>query len=250
MKRDVLTAYLDEYLKAAKIPDACPNGLQVEGRSEIRKVITGVSACVELFEKAVEKKADAVIVHHGLIWDFARPVYKGGYKKRVKILLENDINLYSYHLPLDAHEELGNNILMAKILGLYDIEPFGEHKGMLIGFKGKLNSINSDIVYDSIKANINPDTLFYPFGPDKINTVGIISGGARNDVGQAVINGLDLFLTGEAGEHTLHYVKEEGIHYAAAGHHATERFGVRALGEHIRDKFNIDVEFIDIPNPV
>ena len=132
MKRDALTVYLNEYLKVSDFSDACPNGLQVEGRSEIRKVITGVSACVELFERAVEKKADAVIVHHGLIWDFARPVYKGGYKKRVKILLENDINLYGYHLPLDAHEEIGNNALMAKLLGLTEIEPFGEYKGMFL----------------------------------------------------------------------------------------------------------------------
>ncbi len=249
MTRDELTSYLAEYLKTDEFRDLGPNGLQVEGKDEINKIITGVSGCVELFETAITEKADAVIVHHGIIWEFERPVYKGGYKKRIKALLENDINLYGFHLPLDAHPVVGNNALIANLLGLDQVEPFGDHGGQLIGMKGAVNGINAEMVFDKILRKINNDALIYPFGPDTINQVGIISGGAQKEVKQAVLQDLDLYLTGEVSEHTMHYVKEEGIHFVAAGHHATERFGIKALGDHLREKFRLDVQFIDIPNP-
>ena len=228
----------------------CPNGLQVEGNKNIRKIVTGVSASVELFEKAVEIEADTIIVHHGIIWNFERPLYKGSYKKRVKMLFDNNINLLAYHLPLDAHPEVGNNIQIARNLDLKNITPFGEYKGKVIGFKGDLPAVESEDFFLRIEKNINIDTLFFPFGPKKINKVGIISGGAQNDVKQAVLEGLDFYLTGEVSEHILHYVKEEKIHFASCGHHATERFGIIALGEHLKNKFNLDVKYIDIPNPV
>lgn len=250
MRRDELTEYLNEYLQIDKFKDYGPNGCQVEGRREVKKIVTGVSACVELFEKAIEKKADAILVHHGIIWNFERPVYRGGYKKRVKILLNNDINLFAYHLPLDAHAEVGNNIRLAKILDLKTLEPFGDYNGTFIGYKGEISGSEAMDVFDSIKSQINPDAVIFPFGPDVIRSVGIISGGAQKEVKQAVLQGLDLYITGEVSEHILHYVKEEGIHFVAAGHHATERFGIIALGEHLNEKFGVDVEFVDIPNPV
>jgi len=250
MNRCELTKYLNQFLKIEEFQDMCPNGLQVEGQTDVRKIITGVSASVELFEKAVEKKADTIIVHHGIIWNFERPVYKGSYKKRVKMLLDNNINLLAYHLPLDAHPEVGNNIQIARNLNLENITPFGDYKGKVIGFKGDLSAVESEEFFLRVEENINIDTLFFPFGPKKISNVGIISGGAQNDVKQAVLEGLDFYLTGEVSEHILHYVKEEKIHFASCGHHATERFGIIALGEHLKNKFNIDVDYIDIPNPV
>jgi dinuclear metal center YbgI/SA1388 family protein len=250
MKRKALTDYLQRYLNADEFKDYCPNGLQVEGREEVHKIVTGVSASVELFEKALERMADTILVHHGIIWDFERPVYKGGYKKRVKLLLENDINLYAFHLSLDAHPEVGNNAEIARMLPLNSLEPFGEIHGSDIGFKGTCNAIPAMDIFDLIKTRINEKALVFPFGPDRIKSVGIISGGAQKQVKEAVLEGLDLYLTGEASEHILHYVKEEGIHFIAAGHHATERFGVKALGEHLAEHMDVEVEYIDIPNPV
>ncbi len=250
IRRDELTTYLNEYLHISEFTDLGPNGLQVEGKPAIQNIICGVSASVELFGQAIEHKSDAILVHHGIIWNFERPVYRGGYKKRVKLLLENNLNLLAYHLPLDAHPDVGNNIVMAKHLGLQDIQPFGEYKGQFVGFQGTVNNIPSEQMFDLIRKEINPEALIFPFGPTLIRRVGIISGGAQKDVTQAVAEGLDLYLTGEVSEHILHYVKEEGIHFVAAGHYATERFGVQALGRHIAEKFDVNVTFIDIPNPV
>ena len=250
MQRTELTDYLNRYLSIDDFSDYGPNGLQVEGRDEVKHIVTGVSASVELFEKAIEMNADAVIVHHGIIWDFERPVYKGGYKQRVKLLLGNDINLFAYHLPLDAHPEVGNNFQIARTLGLKSLEPFGDYKGKFIGCKGRVDSIPADIFISGVKKKINPDALVFPYGPETIRNVGIISGGAQKEVKQAVLNDLDLYITGEATEFILHYVKEEKIHYVAAGHYATEKFGIIALGDHLREKFDLKIEFIDIPNPV
>lgn len=250
MKRNELSDYLNQYLKTGEFSDLCPNGLQVEGREKIQRVVTGVSASVELFQKAIELKADAVIVHHGIIWNFERPVYRGGYKQRVKLLLENDINLFGYHLPLDAHPEIGNNAQIGQLLNLTEMEPFGEYNGKAIGVKGVVKPIEAAQMFEKIKELINPDALVFPFGPGLIKTVGIISGGAQKEVKQATPANLDLYLTGEAAEFILHYVKEEKIHYVAAGHYATEKFGIIALGNHLRKKFDLNVDFIDIPNPV
>ncbi len=250
MTRNELIKYLDDYLNCMDFQDLGPNGLQVEGRDEINKIITAVSSSVELFEKAVAMKADTVLVHHGIIWDFERPLYKGGYKQRVKLLLENDINLLAYHLPLDAHLEVGNNAVMARILGLQNIQPFGEYKGQFVGVQGILPAQDAEVVFDRIKEKTKKDALIFPYGPQKISRVGLISGGAQKEVKQAIDLGLDLFISGEVSEFIMHLVKEEGIHYVAAGHYATERFGVQALGEHLQKKFGLDVQFIDIPNPV
>ncbi len=250
VERTELADYLNSYLDCQAFSDLGPNGLQVEGKARIARVVTAVSAGVELFEKAIEKKADAILVHHGIIWDFERPVYRGGYKKRVKLLLENDLNLFACHLPLDAHPQVGNNAVMARLLGVSDLEPFGEYHGKFVGYKGKLAAQPVQELIALMQKEINPDLLHFAYGPQEIRTIGIISGGAQKNVNQAVAEGLDLFLTGEVSEHILNYVKEEGIHFVAAGHYATERFGVLALGSHLAERFDIEVEFVDIPNPV
>jgi dinuclear metal center YbgI/SA1388 family protein len=250
VKRDDLNNYLKEYLATDDFKDYCPNGLQVEGKPEINKIVTGVSASVELFERAIEQNADAIIVHHGMIWEFERPVYRGGYKKRVKTLLDADVSLFGYHLPLDAHAEVGNNVQIAQLFSLNSLEPFAEYKGKEIGFKGVCQPKHAMDIFDQIKSEINESALIFPFGPEKITSIGIVSGGAQKDVKAAVTEELDLYITGEVSEHILHYVKEEEIHFVAAGHHATERFGIKALGNHIADKFGLEVDYVDIPNPV
>ncbi|WP_456406975.1 Nif3-like dinuclear metal center hexameric protein [Caldithrix abyssi] len=250
MEREKLLTYLNRFLKSDEFNDICPNGLQVEGKKEIKKIVSGVSACVELFEKALALNADTVLVHHGIIWNFERPVYQGSYKKRVKILLENDLNLLAYHLPLDAHEIVGNNIQIAKQLELLDIQPFGDYKGTAIGFSGEIEPISRKKFFNRIKTLINENALIFPYGPEKIRSVGIISGAAQKEIQQAVLKGLDVFITGEVSEHIMHYAREEGIHFVAAGHYATERYGIIAISRHLKSKFNIDVEFVDIPNPV
>ncbi len=248
--RDELADYLNTFLQCDEFSDLGPNGLQAEGKPQINKIVTAVSAGVELFEQALEKGADAVLVHHGIIWDFERPVYKGGYRKRVKLLLENELNLFACHLPLDAHAQVGNNAVMARLLGVTDLEPFGEYKGKYVGFKGKLPALPVQELISVMRQKINPDLLHFDYGPTSVRSIGIISGGAQKNVNEAVAEGLDLFLTGEASEHILNYVKEEGIHFVAAGHYATERFGVKALGAHLAERFDVEVEFVDIPNPV
>ena len=250
MQRKELERYLHDYLQVDKYSDYCPNGLQVAGRDEIRKIVTGVSACAALFEKALEQKADAIIVHHGLIWKNVQPTYRGGYKKRIKLLLENDISLFGFHLPLDAHPEIGNNAQLARLFALQDVVEFCEYNGQPIGFKGTVPGLSCETFFGISKEKINPQARIFPFGPEQISSVGIVSGGASKEAVQAVAEELDVYLTGEAAEYSMHYAREEGFHYIAAGHHATERFGIRALGEHLQEKFPLEVRFIDIPNPV
>ena len=250
MKREKLSDYLKKYLKTDEFNDYCPNGLQVEGNEQINKIVTGVSASIELFEQSIREKADTIIVHHGMIWDNERPIYQGAYKKRIYILLENNINLYAFHLPLDAHPEIGNNAQLAKLIGMNNLESFGEYKGQNIGIKGEIDPISKDHFFDKIENIVNRKPLIFAYGPDKIKKVGIISGGAQKDIKQAVADNMDVYITGEVSEYNMHYAKEEQIHFISAGHYATEKFGIIALGNHLKKKFNIQVTFIDIPNPV
>ncbi len=249
MQQTRLEKYLNDFLQADRFKDMCPNGLQVAGQSGIRKIITGVSISVELIGRAIEAQADTILVHHGLIWDGVQPRYSGGYKRRVQLLLGNELNLFAYHLPLDAHPVVGNNAVLAGLLGLQDIAPFGEYRGQLIGMQGRVNLAAANL-FALVREKINPQALVFAFGPDQISSVGIISGAAQRDVKQAVLQGMDCYITGEVSEHIMHYVKEEGLHFVAAGHYATERFGVMALGQHLAGEFGLDVQFIDLPNPV
>jgi len=250
MKRDDLTAYLLEYLESAEFSDYGPNGLQVEGKPEVETIVTGVSASVELFERAIELDADAVLVHHGLIWKGVQPLYRGGYRERVRLLLAHDITLYGFHLPLDAHPEIGNNAILAGRLGLTDLEPFCLHQGRSIGFQGQTGGISVDELTRRLTDVLDREPLVFPHGPENVRTVGIVTGGAQDNISDAVESGLDAYITGEVNERTRAYAKEEGIHFFSAGHHATEILGVQALGEHLADRFGLRVEYVDVPNPV
>jgi dinuclear metal center YbgI/SA1388 family protein len=250
MRTEQLNKYLNSYLKIDNFTDYCPNGLQVEGKPTIKKIVTAVSASLELFNKAIEQEADAILVHHGIIWNYERPVYKGSYRERVKVLLDNNINLFAFHLPLDAHPVVGNNAQLAKFLGLKSVKPFGDHKGQIIGFKGKIVKTTKEKFFKKVENIVKRELLVFPFGPKNINNVGIVSGGAQKEFSQAISEKLDAYITGEVSEHIMYLSQEEKVHYISAGHYATEQFGVKALGNHLKTKFKIEVEFIDIPNPV
>ncbi len=246
-----LVAEADRLLSPDEFRDYAPNGLQVEGVRSISKIVTGVSACMPLFEAAVEKGAQAVLVHHGMFWQSdPRPV-TGGLKRRLAYLLKRDLSLIGYHLPLDRHATLGNNALLADTLELTNRTPFGSYNGMPIGVMGTLAHPTSVASFmERVKERINPHARIHPFGPTNVASVALVSGGAPELVREAVAKRADLYLTGEESEWVYHLSREEGIHYVAAGHHATETFGVRALGEELAKTFGIEVEFVDIPNPI
>jgi dinuclear metal center YbgI/SA1388 family protein len=249
IRRDALVSYLDEYLDS-RGRDYGPNGLQVEGREEIRKVVTGVSACRELFVRAREAGADAVLVHHGLFWEGMPRTLTGFQYRRVAELIRGEMSLIAYHLPLDRHLEVGNNALAGRQLGLTGLEPFGLHEGLPIGFKGRFPSpIPAAELVERCRRVYGQEPLAFLSGPDPVRSLGIISGGAQRELYDAIADGLDAYITGEVSEWVMNVARETGIHYLAAGHYATERLGVRALGEHLAERFGIEAEFIDVPNP-
>lgn len=249
--RDDLVSYLDDYMDAHEGDDYCPNGLQVEGRDSVSKVVTGVSACQELFQRAEEAGADAVLVHHGLFWYGMPYPLTGVQYRRVAALVRSGINLIAYHLPLDRHPELGNNAVAAKEFGLQDTEPFGEAKGLPVGFSGHFaEPVSPDELVQRCARIYGQEPLAFKGGPGRISTLGIVSGGAQGELHTAIAQGLDAFVTGEATEWVMNLAREAGIHYLAAGHYATERLGPRALGELVERHFGLEVEFVDVPNPV
>jgi len=251
VERSVVTDYLDQRLQAVGWPDYGPNGLQVEGSKNIERLALGVSACDELFTQAVAWQAQGVLVHHGILWDAMPLALTGVQYGRVKTLIEGGLNLIAYHLPLDAHPEIGNNAVAARRFGLLDIEPFGEHNGRTIGFCGRfpepitpqqLTDKSADIFGQQARSFLN--------GPNPVRSIGIISGGAQSEFHQAIAKGLDAYVTGEASEWVMNWARETGTHYLAAGHYATERLGIQALGNELESKFDLEVRFFDIPNPV
>jgi len=246
-----MVAFMDELLDVDAIADYCPKGLQVEGNLEISRVVCGVSACMPLFEQAVENQAQMVLVHHGMFWDGDSKVVKGSLKERLRFLLSTNLSLVAYHLPLDRHPEVGNNAGIFDRLGLVDKSPFGRYKGTYIGCMGDLPE---PLSYDDFQARVQglfgSDGVYLPFGPGKVKSVAICSGGAPELVREAVERGADAYLTGEASEYVYHLAREEGIHYIGAGHHRTEKYGIMALGEKLRGEFDVDCRFIDIPNPI
>ncbi|MGH9382548.1 MAG: Nif3-like dinuclear metal center hexameric protein [Thermoanaerobaculia bacterium] len=249
--RDELVAYLDHYLSASAGADMGPNGLQVEGAGEIRKIVSGVSACHELFVEAARRGAQAVLVHHGIFWDGMPRQLVGWRFRRVEALLRADLNLLAYHLPLDRHPEVGNNAVAARRLGLADVEPFGEYQGLPVGLRGRFpEPLPAGELIARAEALYGQRPLAFAHGPDPMTTLGIISGGAQREIHQAIAAGLDAYITGEASEWVMNIAREARIHFLACGHYATERLGVLALGDHLADRFGLEVEFVDIPNPV
>lgn len=249
VNRDTLVAHLDQYLDS-RGRDYGPNGLQVEGREEIEKIVTGVSACQELFVRAREARADAVLVHHGLFWEGMPRTLTGFQYRRVAELIRGEMSLIAYHLPLDRHLEVGNNAVAGRQLGLRRIEPFGEHDGLPLGVKGLFpEPLSPDELVERCRRVYGQEPLAYLSGPESISTLGIISGGGQREFYSAIGEGLDAYITGEVTEWVMNVSRETRTHYLAAGHYATERLGVRALGEHLAERFGIEVEFIDVPNP-
>jgi dinuclear metal center YbgI/SA1388 family protein len=246
-----LVAYLDDYLEAASVPDYGPNGLQVEGAATIRRMVTGVSACRELFERARAGGADALLVHHGLFWRGTPYPLVGLQFRRVAELVRGGMALLAYHLPLDRHADVGNNAVAARALGLHDLAPFALHEGVAVGWRGSFpEPIPARELAARCEALYGQSPLL--LGPEgrAVRQVGIVSGGAQREFHQAIAEGLDAFVTGEASEWVTNLARESGVAYLAAGHHATERIGVRVLGEHLAARYGIAVEFVDVPNPV
>jgi dinuclear metal center YbgI/SA1388 family protein len=250
MRRDELVAALDAYLEIAGVTDYGPNGLQVEGRDEVRSVVTGVTACEALLLEAAARGADMVVAHHGIFWDGQPPILRGALLKRVRALLGAGITLCAYHLPLDGHPEVGNNAPALRDLGATDLEPFGEARGITVGWKGRLREpLPAAALLDRIAEYYACTPLAFLEGPELVRTVGAVSGGAQSYLNLAIAQGLDLFVTGEVSEYNYHLAREEGVHHVSVGHHASERVGPRRLARHLSDNFPVQAEFVDIPNP-
>jgi dinuclear metal center YbgI/SA1388 family protein len=252
MEIRALVEYCDQLLDVASGSDYGPNGLQVEGTRDVRRIVTGVSAGVELFEKAVAAGADAVVVHHGILWSsFGAQPLAGYYGRRMRAIVESGMHLLAYHLPLDRHAELGNNALAARRLGLYALEPFGVHEGQTVGFRGRYpEPLAAAELVRRCGEVFGREPLAFLAGPDPVGTVGIISGGAQRELYQAIDAGLDAYITGEAAEWVMNVAREARIHFLACGHYATERLGIQALGEHLAARFELEHRFIELPNPV
>jgi dinuclear metal center YbgI/SA1388 family protein len=246
-----LEKYLHKELNVDGFKDYCPNGIQVLGRGQIKRVMTGVTASQELMKAAIAWQADLLLVHHGILWDRDSRVVRGSYKKRLQLLLANDLNLMAFHLPLDAHPVFGNNAQIISKLDLVQPTPFGRYKGGAISFCGNTaKAVTMDDFAKKVKKCFAGSPLTLAFGPKKIKKVAVCSGGAPELIREAKEEGADLFITGEAAEFVYHYAKEEKINFIAAGHHRTEIFGVKALGEHIGEKFAIEHKFHNIANPI
>lgn len=246
-----LIQYITELLAVDRFKDYAPNGLQVEGRREINRLVCGVTASRALIDAALEAGADAILVHHGYFWKGEDPCLVGMKAERIRRLLNNDINLLAYHLPLDAHAELGNNAQLAERLGFTIEGRFIGDADTGIGMYGSLSAAMSG---EALAAHISSVLERVPLhikGSDRpVKRIAWCSGGAQGYIEQAVALGVDAYLTGEVSEHTVHVAREYGLHFFAAGHHATERYGVQALAAHLGDKFNLKQHYIEIENPV
>src|SRR5215210_5314089 len=247
---DVIS-YLDDLLEAPDFPDYGPNGLQVPGPKDVAVVATGVSAHLDLFRQAADAGAQLVIAHHGLFWDFHPRSLSPTMRERLRVLFDNDISLAGYHLPLDAHPEVGNNALICAALGLQRAEPFGEHRGRRIGFVGRSREgISFDELRSRCEAAFGQVPFAWDAGPELVHSVAIVSGAAASSFGEAIAAGLDAFLTGEPAEHVMAEARESATHFIAAGHYATETFGVRRLGELVAERFGVEHRFVEAPNPI
>jgi len=247
-----ILAEADRLLEPARFEDYCVNGLQVPGPTEIARLATGVSAHAELFEKAAAASADLLLVHHGLFWGPGVRTIDAPLKRRLQILFDADIALAAYHLPLDAHPELGNNALLAHALGAEHLEPFGSHRGETIGFLATLDDggVAAAELLARVAAATNREPLLLDGGPPQIRRLAIVSGAGADYAAEAAAAGAQALLTGEPAERVTATARELGIHVIAAGHHATETFGIKALGELLAGRFGLEHLFIDVPNPV
>ncbi len=248
--RRELQDYLAERLDVAGLGDYCPNGLQVEGRHRIERLVTGVTASARFLKAALEAEADAVLVHHGFFWKGEPAVVTGMKAERLRLLLRHDVNLFAYHLPLDVDRHCGNNACLAEKLGVVSCETVaaGGVPGLL--WYGQLDSaVRPDGMADRLRTGLQREPVWVDGGPETIQRVAWCSGGGQRFLTEAAALGADAYISGEISEPTAHEARELGLHYFAAGHHATERDGVQALGAELADRFGIRHRFIDDPNP-
>ncbi|GLK89198.1 Nif3-like dinuclear metal center hexameric protein [Pseudomonas turukhanskensis] len=248
-----LTTLLEEaerFLGAARIADYCPNGLQVEGRPQVRRIVSGVTASQALLDAAVEADADVVLVHHGYFWKGENPCVVGMKQRRLKTLLNNDISLLAYHLPLDVHPQVGNNVQLAAQLDITVEGPLDPENMKVVGLIGSLDEpMTARDFARRVQEVLGREPLLIE-GSQMIRRVGWCTGGGQGYIDQAIAAGVDLYLTGEASEQTVHSARENDVSFIAAGHHATERYGVQALGDYLAKRFALEHLFIDCPNPV
>ncbi|WP_033850945.1 MULTISPECIES: type 2 GTP cyclohydrolase I [Yersinia pseudotuberculosis complex] len=246
MRNIELETVLNNQLNIGAFQDYAPNGLQVEGRRDIQRVVTGVTASQALLDAAVAHQADAILVHHGYFWKNEPVVVRGMKRNRLKTLLTHDINLYGYHLPLDAHPELGNNAQLAKLL---DIQVLGEIESLL-PYGEFTTPLNAVTLRERLEKQLGRSVLHCgDRAPAEIRRIAWCTGGGQGYIQQAAEFGVDAFITGEVSEQTIHIAREMKVNFYAAGHHATERYGIKALGEWLAEQHQLDVTFIDIPNP-
>jgi dinuclear metal center YbgI/SA1388 family protein len=250
--RDEILGYCGELLDSAAFEDYGPNGLQVPGRKEVTRIATGVTANLETIERAVQSGAELVMTHHGLLWGDEVSPLSVPMASRLKALLCSDCSLAAYHLPLDAHPEIGNNALLRDALGLEpDERPFGQAKGSAVGLIGRTEQpIEVAELSRRLGEAVGREPLVFDAGPERISTVGIVTGAGGFALHEAGPMGLDALVTGEPSEPVMGEAREYGVHFLAGGHYATEVFGIRRLGELVAERFELEHEFIDVPNPV
>lgn len=245
-----LVSYLDSALETDKFRDYCPNGLQIEGRAEVRRLVAGVTASQALVDAAASAGADALLVHHGYFWKGEDAALTGLKRQRIATLLRHDISLLAYHLPLDAHPEFGNNAELGRRLGFEMRGQFGPHLQPQIGLFGELpEAATGQALARHIGQVLGREPVYVAAGSHPIRTVGWCTGAAQGYIEHAARLGLDAYISGEISEQTVHIARETGTHFFAAGHHATERYGAEALGRHLSHHFSLEFEFIDIDNP-
>ena len=248
VKINELNHYTQQLLQVARFKDYCPNGLQVEGRAEVNKIVTGVTASMALLEAAQQAGADLILVHHGYFWRGEAQELVGIKHKRIKFLLQHDINLMAYHLPLDAHAEFGNNVQLGKLLGLEAQSYAGGDN--LIAYAELAAGLPLAAMTTLLEQRLGRSVLTIGDAVQMIKKVAWCTGAAQGYMDQAIAQGADLYISGEISEQTVHQSRETGVAYISAGHHATERYGVKALGQHLAERFNLEHEFIDVHNPV
>ncbi|WP_107851695.1 Nif3-like dinuclear metal center hexameric protein [Oceanimonas marisflavi] len=246
-----LEQLLNRQLNVNAIRDYCPNGLQVEGRADVRHIVTGVTASQALIDRAIELNADAILVHHGYFWKGESQPVRGIKRRRLKALLGHDINLYAYHLPLDIAPELGNNARLASLLGIRVTGPLEPGNELSVAMAGELNPpVSGAELAARIEQRLGRSVLHVgDAGPELIRRIGWCTGGGQGYIDLAAEQGMDAFISGEVSEQTVHSAREQGVHFFAAGHHATERYGVKALGEWLASQHGFEVDFVDIDNP-
>lgn len=244
-----LAAYCDALLDAASFSDFCPNGLQVEGTRPIRRLAAGVTASLATIEVAADWGADAILVHHGYFWKGESAALTGMKGKRIRSLYAREMSLLAYHLPLDAHPEVGNNAMLGARLGFSGAAPSTAGEGLIwqVTFE---EALSPDALGQRIETALSRTPLHIDGGPRRIRRIGWCSGAAQGFIDEAADLGLDAYISGEISEPTVHIARERGIHYYAAGHHATERYGVKALADRLSARFGLEVEYFEIANPV